>query len=168
MSVARWKWTKEQSDKTAAHQPSVLSYIGGPSRSARLGHGNVAEFEGVADCRLLPRYFASQAIANGVRILELLFDALLLSVPIFLAFLVPSRAGAIVLGTLWVWLVLVVSTQYLLAMDPDYDSFAPGIALFAGWVLGFMVSSICVLLAIVTQWVYGWLVARADKDDSQP
>jgi hypothetical protein len=78
---------------------------------------------------------------------DVLFQVLALLVPPLLALLVPSRATAVVLGAIWVWIITISACQFRLATDPNYDSFAPGIAWIAGWVPGFVYSTICVLAA---------------------
>ncbi len=83
--------------------------------------------------------------------MNMLFQGLALTVPLLLAFMVPNRARAVVLGALWVWIIMVTACQYWLATDPDYDSLAPGIAWIAGWVPGLVYATMCVLAAAVLQ-----------------
>lgn len=83
--------------------------------------------------------------------MDLLFQILALSVPLLLALIIAGRARAVVLGTIWVWIIMVTACQYRLATDPNYDSFAPGIAWIAGWVPGLVYSTMCVLAAAVVK-----------------
>jgi hypothetical protein len=87
----------------------------------------------------------------GDRIVDLFFQILALSVPLLLALIMASKARAVVLGTVWVWIIMVTACQYKLATDPNYDSFAPGIAWIAGWVPGLIYSTMCVLAAAVVK-----------------
>lgn len=87
----------------------------------------------------------------GDRIVDSLFQILALSVPPLLALIMASRARAVVLGTVWVWIIMVTACQYRLATDPNYDSFAPSIAWIAGWVPGLVYSTMCVLAAVIVK-----------------
>ncbi len=89
--------------------------------------------------------------------MEAILQALAFSIPLLLAFLLPGRLRAIVLGTIWVWIVLVTACEYLLATDPEYDSIAPGIAIVAGWVPGLVYSSLCVLVSMVVKSIRGMI-----------
>ncbi len=89
--------------------------------------------------------------------MEAILQALAFSIPLLLAFLLPSRFRAIVMGTIWVWIVLVTACEYRLATDPEYDSIAPGIAIVAGWIPGLVYSSLCVLVSTVVQSIRGMI-----------
>ena len=83
--------------------------------------------------------------------MNVLFQVLALATPLLLALVLSSRIRAVLLGTLWVWIVMVVASLFWLATDLDYNSVAPGIALIAGWVPGLLYSTLCVLTAILAK-----------------
>ena len=85
--------------------------------------------------------------------MDIFFPTITMAVPPLLAFLVPNRARAVLLGTLCVWLILVTATQYWLAYDPDYNSIAPFSVLVGGWIPGIVYSSICLLGAVAVHWL---------------
>jgi len=60
------------------------------------------------------------------------------------AFLVPPalimfskrKVLPLLIGVLWFWGMMVLTCEYQLATDPEYDSIAPGISVFFGWFFG--------------------------------
>jgi len=74
------------------------------------------------------------------------FDAILgilaFIVPPILVATMSRRRLAFLVGTLWVWGLMVAAGEYNLATDPEYDSIAPGVSIVFGWVIGAMYTGI--------------------------
>ena len=56
--------------------------------------------------------------------------------PPLLILLMESKRLAFVLGAIWFWGMAQVGCEHALATDPEYDSIAPGLNLFFGWLFG--------------------------------
>ena len=92
--------------------------------------------------------------------LDTVFFILSIAVPPILAFMLQSKLLAIFLGTIWLWGLLVTASQYNLAYDPHYDSFAPAISIVAGWYPGLMYSSLCVIAVAIAKAIWKWTTRR--------
>jgi len=57
-------------------------------------------------------------------------------VPPLLIILSDRKVLPLIIGVLWFWGMMVLTCEYKLATDPEYDSIAPGISVFFGWFFG--------------------------------
>jgi hypothetical protein len=68
--------------------------------------------------------------------MEIALAAAAFLVPPVLIILSDRKVLPLLIGVLWFWGMMVLSCEYTLATDPEYDSIAPGIIVFFGWLLG--------------------------------
>ena len=57
-------------------------------------------------------------------------------VPPVLLILSKRKVLVLIMVVLWFWGMMVLSCEYQLATNPDYDSIAPGISVLFGWFFG--------------------------------
>ena len=93
------------------------------------------------------------------------------------AFIIPpilfgyirSRARAFVYCVVSLWLLMVAGGQYHLAYTPDYDSMAPAISIFAGWLPASIYSGLWLaLLAIASPASNPQTTKRVDAKEELP
>jgi hypothetical protein len=49
---------------------------------------------------------------------------------------------------------MIAAAQHNLATDPQYNSFAPGISIVAGWFPGLIYSGLCVSIVVVASMIW--------------
>ena len=76
-----------------------------------------------------------------------------LLLPPILIFAFQNRLRAFIYSFFATWLLLIAGGQYHLAYTPDYESFAPAISIFAGWIPALVFSGIW--LGVVTLMIRG-------------
>lgn len=92
---------------------------------------------------------ASCSLMRLIVILDLIYVSSAFLVPLWFAVRISNKLIAIGLGTVWVWGLMILSGQYNLATDPNYDSFAPGLSIGIGWLPGLIYASLCVLFDFI-------------------
>jgi len=64
-----------------------------------------------------------------------IFASAFLVPPVFLI-LSKRKVLVFILVVIWFWGMMMLSCEYQLATNPDYDSIAPGISVLFGWMFG--------------------------------
>lgn len=75
-----------------------------------------------------------------------------MAVPPLLIVAMPTKWVAFLLGVLWVWGMMVVGAYYHLA-DPTYDSFAPVMSVFLGWLFGVVYCVPWLVITLAIRWM---------------
>lgn len=68
--------------------------------------------------------------------MEIALAAAAFLVPPVLIIISERKVLPLLIGVVWFWGMMVLSCEYTLATAPEYDSIAPGIIVFFGWLLG--------------------------------
>ncbi len=80
---------------------------------------------------------------------DITMTAAFLILPPILCFLVQNRIRVFIYSVISLWLLMIVGGQYHLAYTPNFNSFAPGISIVAGWVPASLYSGIWLGIALI-------------------
>lgn len=69
--------------------------------------------------------------------------------PILFFGIVRSRLRAFVYSVVLGWLLMIAGSQFHLAYTPNYDSFAPAVSIFAGWIPASIYAAIWLAIASI-------------------
>ncbi len=72
------------------------------------------------------------------------------TIPVLYFFVVRSSTRGFIYSSVSLWLLMIVGAEYHLAYTPNYDSFAPGLVRFIGWMPAMAYSGIWLVIKLPT------------------